>query len=92
MHIISREIPYKLFLFRAGMTLHLAEKRIFNTKVIQPIYSKSRWYNVYLFIFEGLDNMKISEKRFCTTFQCRRHDSIIKVYSGFIARENENYM
>ena len=47
-------------------------------------------------IFEGLesclDNMKISEKRFCTTFQFRRHDSIVKVYSWFIARENENYM
>ena len=38
MQVVSREIPYKLFLFRAGMTDigNLAEKIVFNTTVIQP--------------------------------------------------------
>ena len=27
MHIVSREIPYKLFLFRGGMTLAILQKK-----------------------------------------------------------------
>jgi len=33
MHVISREIPYKLFLFRAGKTLAILQKNNFQFKI-----------------------------------------------------------
>ena len=91
MHIASREIPYKLFLFRARMTLAILQKNNFQYHSHSAYLARA--VGTMYIIFEGLesclDDMKISEKRFCTTFQCRRYDSIIKVYSWFIARENK---
>ena len=60
MHVISREIPYKLYLFRAGMTLTILQKNNFQYHSHSAYLARA--VGTMYIIFEGLDNMKTSEK------------------------------